>query len=109
MELWRQTLADQCTAAGNQRAVARVIGYSAAVVSQVLRGTYKGDTGAVEAAVRGAFMGATVECPVLGPLAQNRCLEEQRRPLLTTSPQRVQLYRACRGGCRHSRIGASRC
>ena len=109
MEAWLQRLADECEAAPNQGAVARAIGYSPTVVSQVLNGRYPGDLGAVEAAVRGAFFGATVECPVLGELPENRCLEEQRRRLLTSSPQRVQLYRACRAGCPHSRIGGERC
>lgn len=87
----------------SQKRVAERIGYSAAVVNQVLKGTYKGDLGAVEQAVRGALLHATVDCPVCGELPANKCLEYQRLPFAATNPQRVQLYRACRSGCPHSR------
>jgi len=103
VEPWRETLALQCGQRSQAR-VAATIGYSAAVVNQVLAGTYKGDLAAVQKAVEGAFMGATVDCPVLGVIPSNRCLEEQRRPFAATSPNRVRLYRACRAGCPNSRI-----
>ena len=80
------------------------IGYSATVVSRVLAGDYRGDLGSVEASVRGALMGESVDCPVIGDLPRNRCIEHQRREFAATNPMRVQLYRACRGGCRHSRL-----
>lgn len=78
-------------------AAAKVIGYSPAVVSQVLQGRYPGDLRRVEQAVSGAFMGATVECPVIGELARNRCVEYQRRAsdFAATNPLRVALSRAC--------------
>ncbi len=103
MSDWLDTLRAEC-ARTSQARVAAAIGYSPAVVNQVLKGVYPGDLTAVEKAVRGAFMGATVTCPILGEIASNRCLEEQRRDFAATNPQRVMLYRACRGGCKHSRI-----
>lgn len=99
---WVHVLAEQ-RAASTQRAVAEQIGYSPAVVSCVLKGTYRGDLRAVEQAVRGAFLHATVDCPVIGELRAHRCLEIQRQPFAATNPQRVRLYRACRNGCPHSR------
>jgi len=71
------------------------IGYSATVVSQVCSGKYLGDMRAVRQKVEGALMGMTVECPVIGELPRNRCLEYQRQPFAATNHLRVQLARAC--------------
>ncbi len=98
---WIAALREQC-AASTQTAVAEKIGYSAAVVNQVLKGTYKGNLDAVEKAVRGAFLGETVNCPVLGELEANRCNEYQRQPYAASNKQRVMLYRACHKPCEHN-------
>jgi hypothetical protein len=91
---WLTVLREQCTRA-SQAAIAKRIKYSAAVVNQVLKGTYKGDLSSVQRAVEGALMGLTVDCPVIGDLPRNRCLEYQRQPFAATNPMRVQLSRAC--------------
>ena len=103
---WVLTLADAVDHEG-QNAVAKMIGYSASVVHHVLRANYKGDLAKVEAAVRGALLGETVSCPVQEEITRARCLSNQKLPLLPTNTERVRLYRACRGGCRHSMIGGS--
>ncbi len=103
--LWIITLRQQCEFR-TQKSVGKDIGYTAAVVNQVLQGKYKGDVAKVEAAVRGAFMGATVKCPVLGELPTHNCLAYQKRPFAATNPTRVQLYRACRGTCPYGTGGA---
>ena len=100
---WLTALAEECKRQ-SQAKVASRIGYSAATVSQVLKGVYKGDLKAVEDAVTGALLGANVTCPVMGAIAKNKCLEYQRLPFAATSPQRAQLYQACRAGCPNSRI-----
>ena len=97
------TLARECDAA-TATAVARRLGYSVAVVSSVVRGNYKGDLGAVEARVRGAYMGEIVDCPVLGEIARDRCMKEQSQRFTATSALRTKLFRACRSGCQHSRL-----
>lgn len=81
----------------SQSATATRIGYSPAVVNQVLKGTYKGDLGRVEESVRGAIMGATIDCPVIGEIPRNRCIDHQRRSgsFAATNPLRVQLHRNC--------------
>lgn len=81
----------------SQGAAAGRLGYSPAVVNQVLKGTYKGDLKSVEEAVRGAIMGAKVDCPVIGDIPRNRCIDHQRRSssFAATNPLRVQLHRAC--------------
>ena len=102
-EDWLDALREACRETSQAR-VARRIGYSATVISQVLSGSYKGDLRAVRRAVEGAFLGSEVDCPALGPIPANRCLSEQRRPLTASNPQRVRIWRACRAGCIHSRI-----
>lgn len=81
--------------AHGQPHTAKTIGYSTAVVSQVLSGKYKGDLRAVQQKVEGALMGLTVDCPVIGELPRNRCLEYQRQAFAATNHVRVQLSRAC--------------
>lgn len=96
MTEWIEELRTECERT-SQAAAAQRIGYSAAVVNQVLRGTYRGDLARVEQAVRGALMGATVDCPVIGEIPRNRCIDHQRRASrpAATNPMRVQLAQAC--------------
>ena len=103
---WVITLAEACDEKDQGR-ISSVVGYSAATVSQVLSNSYKGDMKRFRTAVEGALMDFTVNCPVLGELPANYCLTYQRRPFAATNPERVKLYKACRGGCPHSRIGQS--
>ena len=91
---WIDVLRRYRVANGGKR-TAEVIGYSTAVVSQVLTGNYKGDLTAVRQKVEGALMGITVDCPVVGDLPRNRCLEYQRQPFAATNHIRVQLFNAC--------------
>ena len=71
------------------------VGYSSTVISQVLSGKYPGDLKAVQQKVEGALMGAMVDCPVIGDLPRNRCLEYQRQPFAATNPNRVRFASAC--------------
>jgi hypothetical protein len=100
---WVEELAIE---ASNTSAVtaAKKIGYSGSLLSHVFSNTYTGDIARVEAKVRGALMGATVICPILGEIGRDRCLDEQKMPRSATSSLRSKLYRACRSGCPHSRI-----
>ena len=77
-------------------AVARLLDYSPALVSHVLAKRYPGDLQLVFAKIRGALMGETVECPVLGTIATTRCLAEQKRPFAVTNSIRARLFHACR-------------
>jgi hypothetical protein len=81
----------------------KAIGYSRSAVSTVLANKYRGDVHAVELKVRGALMAETVECPVLGPIGRDHCLDEQKEPFRATSGFRARLYQACRGGCPNAR------
>lgn len=102
---WVRVLAERCDATGSQREVAKTVGYSPAVVSHILRNSYTGNLANVEARVRGALLGETVACPVLGEISRDACLDEQKRPFSTGSGLRVRLHRACRSGCPNSRLG----
>jgi hypothetical protein len=104
---WLLALAEACDEA-TQAAAARRIGYSGATVSYVLNGRYTGDLKAVEAAVRDALMRGTVECPVLGEIVGEDCRKHQAAKFSAGNPQRIAVFRACRNGCRHSRLSADR-
>jgi len=95
---WVAVLAEACQTR-SQGLVAKRIGYSASVVSQILRGSYRGDLQRVEMAVRGALMAEEVRCPVLGDIARDVCLHHQKRGFDCTSALRARIYRACRSGC----------
>lgn len=102
---WLLVLAEACDAS-SQNVVAKRLGYSNSVVSAVLANSYKGAVHAVEKTVRGALMAEELDCPVLGALRKDRCLENQKKAVHfhTTSSLRVRLYMSCRGKCVHSRM-----
>jgi hypothetical protein len=102
---WVFILAEACDRT-SQNAVAKRLKYSGSVVSAILNNNYKGNAEAVEKSVRGVLMAETLECPVLGELRKNICLEHQTRAKVfsSTSTLRVRMFQACRGGCMHSRL-----
>ncbi len=93
---WVLTLARECAQA-SQNKVARELGYSAALVSQVLRRKYPGDLKAVETAVRGAYEDLVITCPTLGEVSPQVCQEwrTKARKFSTENSQRVRMFRAC--------------
>jgi len=92
---WIESLIKACKAS-SQAAVATKIGMSPAVVNQVLKGCYQGNLTNVQRRVEGALMGITVDCPVVGDMPLNICMENQGRSFAATNPMRVQLHRACK-------------
>jgi len=105
---WLRVLAEACDAT-SQSQVAKRIGYTNSMISSLLKDKYRGDLCAVEKAVRGALMAEKLRCPGLGQeIATNTCLDWQKRArkLSAANPLNVQMFRACRGDCPHSRIGA---
>lgn len=95
---WMVILANAVKRDG-MRAVADKLRRSKAAVSGVLTGNYKASTRLMEERVRGELMNKTLTCPVLGEISPATCQDEQCKPFAATNPQRVALYRACRGGC----------
>lgn len=98
---WIIALAEACQRE-TQSGVARRLGVSGSQISHVLANNYAGRLDRIEQLVRGAYLGATVNCPVLGEISRDRCLDEQGREFAATSSLRATLYRACRGGCPHA-------
>ena len=97
-------MAEQCDHLG-QKQVGLKMGYnSGSIINQVLANKYPANLDNIEKAFKGAFMNHTVDCPVLGELTANHCVSNQRRPYASTNATRVQLYRACHGGCPYSRL-----
>jgi hypothetical protein len=78
---------------------------SPTIISQVLNGKYPAEPTKLRALVEGLYCGAVVDCPVLGEIGRDRCEAAQSAPFSAANPQRVALYRACRGGCVNSRLG----
>ena len=100
---WIESLATEAMRTSGA-VVATRLGYTAPVISGVIRRNYPGDLATVEAKFRGAYMGATVECPVLSEIGRDRCLDEQKKNFWGTSAVRTRTFRACRSGCPHSRL-----
>lgn len=91
-------------------AAARRLGYSPSTLSQTLANKYPGDLERIADTVRGALMGETVTCPVLGDIGRDACLAWQGKPRAITNAIRSRVYKACRSGCAHSRLkGAKPC
>lgn len=100
---WIDELRAACARLG-QKEIAKRIGYSNAVISQVLNNKYPGDLERVKAQVEGVLMKRVVDCPMLGEITLDVCRNHQRRKFSAVNPMRVQMYRACRGGCPHSSL-----
>lgn len=103
IEPWLDTLRRACEASSQRRVSDRLRRITACsypsetVISQVLSGTYPGRTERLRDLVESAYLGATVDCPILGEIAREDCHTHQRKPFAATNPIAVQLYRACRG------------
>ncbi|ADZ70092.1 hypothetical protein [Polymorphum gilvum] len=100
---WVRELAELATRSG-LNACARRLGYSSTTISQVISAKYPGDLERLEETVRGALMGKTVGCPVLGEIGLDACLAWQAKPRAVTNAIRSRVYRACRSNCPHSRL-----
>ncbi|MBL8575093.1 MAG: transcriptional regulator [Hyphomicrobiaceae bacterium] len=102
MPEWVATLAEEANRS-SQTEVAKRLGYSPTVISQVLGAKYPGDLRRVEDVVRGALLAAVVECPVLGEIGRDRCRQEQSSPFRATNSTRSLLRRACKS-CEHKAV-----
>ncbi|WFE92284.1 transcriptional regulator [Roseibium porphyridii] len=100
---WIEELADMAERRG-LNACATQLGYSSATISQTISNKYRGDLSKIEDKVRGALMGKTVMCPILGELGRHKCLNWQTKPRAITNATRTKMYHACRNGCPHSRL-----
>ncbi len=92
---WIIALAEECDCS-SQGKVALRLGVSSTVINQALHNSYPGRLDRVEERVRGEFMRAVVDCPVLGEISARKCLDERQRPFSSSNSLRLQLYRACK-------------
>lgn len=110
MTTWIQTLKDECEKSSQSKVAAMLRRSSGdnfpspTVINQIIKGKYPGRTDRLQALVEGVFMNVTVECPVMGSIPSDQCIEYQARKFAATNPTRVRLYQACRAGCQHSKI-----
>lgn len=96
MPEWIAALAAEC-AASSQNQVAKKLGKSGAMISQVLRRKYPSDLGPLEERFVGVFRNARIECPALGMLPMNECQDwrAKARVFAAGNPLRLRMYRAC--------------
>ena len=85
-------------------AVAKAMGVSKAMISLVVNGKYKGNMANVKSLVESVFMGYTVTCPVLGQIPKHKCTETQNTKHVSSSPNAIRLWKACRSDCTHSQL-----
>lgn len=104
---WLEVLADECGKA-SQKKVSMKLKVSSTVVNRIISNTYEGDVEKFAEKVRGTYMSARVECPVLGEIGRDRCIAEQGKKQTFENPLRPKIYRACRSGCIHSRLGGGK-
>ena len=95
---WVRVLAHEC-ARSNQTLVAKRLGRSGAVVSQVLHNRYGARTTLIEERVRGLYMHGAVACPGIGgaALPTNECQDwrEKAGRFEMGDPNRTRMYRDC--------------
>jgi len=92
---WIEAMARACDAS-SQAEIARRVGISRSAVNLVLKNRYRARCDAIEKRVRGALMGALVECPVLmTSIPLNDCMTHQARPYSSANFTLVQLFRTC--------------
>ncbi|WP_323763302.1 hypothetical protein [Marinovum sp.] len=93
---WVALLASACAGA-SQNQVAKRLGVSATLVSNVLGAKYTGDMTRVEDIVRGAYARLVTDCPALGELPTDICRKWRRkaRKLNSANSLNVTMFRAC--------------
>lgn len=91
---WVEKLAERCDAT-SQNAVAKELGYSAAVISATLKNKYNGDLSRIEQRVKGAFMRADVVCPIMGTITGGQCTRYQHRAVSGASSIFSRLKATC--------------
>lgn len=92
---WLTALVEACDRA-SQNKVAKNMGYSGTVVSQVLSNSYPGDMEKIERAVRDFYM-VGFTCPALGKITPQNC-QDWRKQADDPSPSsmmKARMYRAC--------------
>lgn len=95
---WLIVLDERCESTSQNR-VAGELGVSAAMISTVRKGSYRGRVDRIEMAVRGKYMSEDVTCPELGRIPGQDCVAHQRRAgaFRNTNAFRIRMFTACNG------------
>lgn len=102
---WVKALVNACDET-SQNKVAKKMGYSSAVISQVLNNIYPGDMDKVEKNVSDFFLRG-VNCPVLEKITADQCLAWRRKgeEPSPNSPLHSRMFHACRTCPRNRKDG----
>lgn len=92
---WLEVLKNECDKR-SIRDVAQQLSYSRTSISLALKGRYPGSTERIRTAVEQTFHVPMVQCPVLGEIKREVCVDHQAKPFSATSGLRVQLFHACK-------------
>lgn len=101
---WVCALIKACDARGaSQNRVARRLGLTGAVVSQVIRNNYGAKTDRIEARVRAVFLDGKIACPALGEISAETCMNwrDASHALSSVSPVKVRMFTACKACSRN--------
>jgi len=95
---WLAILRDQVAAKGLPT-VARELGVAKSTVCMVAGGKYPASTQRIEGRVLAVYGGATVACPVLGPIDAAACAANQERArrigMKAGNPETLKLFKTC--------------
>ncbi len=95
---WVEVLIKACDAKGSsQGKVAKRLGYSATVVSQIIHKSYPSIDDALETRILDIFDGQNVKCPARGLIRAEECVKwrDKASELHSSSPIHVQMFVAC--------------
>lgn len=98
---WIVALARCADGPDSLNAIGAKLGVSGGALSAVISHSYPGGYARIEVRVRGALMAATVNCPVEGEIARNRCADNQVSKPSSASPARAQFPFRCKT-CPHA-------
>ena len=100
---WVEKLAAACDAT-SVRKVAADMEVSPAIVSLAIRNKHHAPLDFIENKVKSLLDLSILPCPILGMISRKDCTDNQQKPFSSINPIAVQLFRACRGGCKYSEI-----
>lgn len=100
---WVEKLAAACDAT-SVRKVAADMEVSPAIVSLAIRNKHHAPLDFIENKVKSLLDLSILPCPILGMISRKDCKDNQQKPFSSINPIAVQLFRACRGGCKYSEI-----
>lgn len=82
----------------SQNQVAKRLNRSASVVSQAIKGSYRGDMDAFARRVQDVLQAKEVECPSLGEISSGDCQDwrDKAERMTSANPMMVTMFRACR-------------